>query len=96
LLPSSLPLRLTYIGHATLLVEIGGITILTDPNFDRRLAGVLPRVGLPGRTWESLPDLDAVLLTHAHADPSLRERPSSSSELQAGGDRGRRRPSPVR
>src|SRR3954471_9564570 len=27
-------MRITYIGHATLLLEIGGARILTDPNFD--------------------------------------------------------------
>lgn len=61
-------MRITYIGHATLLIEIGGVTILTDPNFESSLGGFLPRVSPPGITLDVLPRLDAVLLTHAHAD----------------------------
>jgi L-ascorbate metabolism protein UlaG (beta-lactamase superfamily) len=60
--------KVTYIGHATLLLEIGGVTLLTDPNFDRKLGGILPRVTPPGIAIDQLPPLDAILLTHAHAD----------------------------
>jgi L-ascorbate metabolism protein UlaG (beta-lactamase superfamily) len=61
-------MRITYIGHATLLLELGGATILTDPNFDPKLGRILPRVSPPGIAIENLPALDAILLTHAHAD----------------------------
>jgi len=61
-------MRVTYIGHATLLLEIGGVTLLTDPNFEESLGGFLPRVSDPGIALADLPKLDAVLLTHAHAD----------------------------
>jgi L-ascorbate metabolism protein UlaG (beta-lactamase superfamily) len=60
--------KVTYIGHATLLLEFRGARILTDPNFDARLGRVLPRVSAPGIALEQLPALDAILLTHAHAD----------------------------
>ena len=60
--------KISYIGHATLLLEIGGATILTDPNFDPRLGRLLPRVSAPGIALDKLPTLDAILLTHAHAD----------------------------
>jgi L-ascorbate metabolism protein UlaG (beta-lactamase superfamily) len=60
--------RVTYIGHATVLIECAGVTLLTDPNFDPALAGVLRRVAPPGIPLASLPPLDAILLTHAHAD----------------------------
>jgi L-ascorbate metabolism protein UlaG (beta-lactamase superfamily) len=60
--------KVTYVGHATLLLEMGGIKVLTDPNFDRRLGGFLPRVSPPGIALDKLPKLDAMLLTHAHAD----------------------------
>lgn len=61
-------LRVTYVGHATLLLDFGGVRVLTDPNFDRWLARILPRVSPPGVLPEQLPRLDAMLLTHAHAD----------------------------
>jgi L-ascorbate metabolism protein UlaG (beta-lactamase superfamily) len=61
-------LRVTYIGHATLLIEIGGKRLLTDPNFDPTLGRFLPRVCAPGIALEALPKLDGILLTHAHAD----------------------------
>ena len=61
-------LRVTYIGHATLLIEIGGKRLLTDPNFDPALGKLLPRVSAPGIALAALPKLDAILATHAHAD----------------------------
>jgi len=61
-------LRVTYIGHATLLIELGGRRILTDPNFDPALGRFLRRVSSPGIPLADLPVLDAILLTHAHAD----------------------------
>lgn len=61
-------MRLTYIGHATLLLEIGRTRILTDPNFESSLGRFLPRVSPPGIALDRLPPVDAILLTHAHAD----------------------------
>lgn len=61
-------MRITYIGHATLLLEIAGVRVLTDPNFDPHLGRFLPRVSAPGIALDALPKLDALLLTHAHAD----------------------------
>ena len=61
-------MKITYVGHATLLLEVGGARVLTDPNFDSKLGGLLPRVSPPGIALDKLPALDAILLTHAHAD----------------------------
>jgi L-ascorbate metabolism protein UlaG (beta-lactamase superfamily) len=61
-------LRVTYIGHATLLIELAGKRLLTDPNFDPALGKFLARVSPPGIAIDALPKLDAILLTHAHAD----------------------------
>ena len=61
-------MRITYIGHATLLIEVQGRRILTDPNFDPALGRFLARVSEPGIALNALPKLDAILVTHAHAD----------------------------
>src|ERR1019366_7413458 len=61
-------MRITYIGHATLLIKVGGRTFLTDPNFDPKLGKLLPRVSAPGIALDKLPPVDAVFITHAHAD----------------------------
>ena len=61
-------LRVTYVGHATLLLHLGDVCILTDPNFDDKLGYFLPRVTAPGIRMTELPRIDAILLTHAHAD----------------------------
>jgi L-ascorbate metabolism protein UlaG (beta-lactamase superfamily) len=67
-LPTKRDVKTTYIGHATLLLEIGNNRILTDPNFESSLGRFLPRVSAPGIAIDALPKLDALLLTHAHAD----------------------------
>jgi L-ascorbate metabolism protein UlaG (beta-lactamase superfamily) len=61
-------MRVTYIGHATLLIEIAGKTLLTDPNFDTSLGKFLARVSDPGIALGDLPPIDSILLSHAHAD----------------------------
>jgi L-ascorbate metabolism protein UlaG (beta-lactamase superfamily) len=64
--------RVTYIGHATVLLELDGVRLLTDPVLRRR---VLHLRRAAADTTESRGDLDAVLVSHAHWDhldvPSL-------------------------
>ncbi|WP_293024863.1 MBL fold metallo-hydrolase [Pandoraea sp.] len=70
----------TWVGHATVLVQAGGLNVLTDPIFSER-ASPLPFLGprrlvpaAPG--LDRLPRIDAVLLSHNHYDhldlPTLR------------------------
>jgi L-ascorbate metabolism protein UlaG (beta-lactamase superfamily) len=65
----------TFIGHAAFFVQMGGQSILIDPNFARWLF-LLKRVRKPGLRIDDLPAIDMVLVTHAHFDhlhrPSLR------------------------
>jgi L-ascorbate metabolism protein UlaG (beta-lactamase superfamily) len=60
------PLRLTWIGHATVLIESGGRRFLTDPFLRDRL-GPLRRRGA-SVDLAAIGPLDAVLLSHAHPD----------------------------
>jgi L-ascorbate metabolism protein UlaG (beta-lactamase superfamily) len=68
-------LGVTFIGHASFFVQIGGQNVVIDPNFARWLF-VLKRLRKPGLRIEDLPAIDLVLVTHAHFDhlhrPSLR------------------------
>jgi len=57
----------TYVGHATVLVRLGDATFLTDPIYAPRLT-LLQRLVAPGVPLESLPPLDAVLVSHGHYD----------------------------
>ena len=57
---------LRFIGHATVLLEVAGVRILTDP-FLRRGLGPLQRHG-PVPDPEQLGELDLVLISHAHPD----------------------------
>ena len=57
----------TFIGHATVLIEIDGVTLLTDPVLSQRLF-VIKRLVAPGLPLGGLPDLDVVLVSHGHHD----------------------------
>jgi len=65
----------TFIGHASFFLQVGGENVLVDPNFARWLF-VLKRLRKPGVMLRDLPPIDLVLITHAHFDhlhrPSLR------------------------
>jgi N-acyl-phosphatidylethanolamine-hydrolysing phospholipase D len=59
--------QLTWIGHASFLITLGGKRILVDPIFRHRL-GPIARLSPPGLAIETLPPIDVVLITHNHRD----------------------------
>jgi L-ascorbate metabolism protein UlaG (beta-lactamase superfamily) len=59
---------LTWVGHATYLVQLGGTSILLDPVMGMSLGGFVPRNVAPGLTWSALPPIDVVCVTHNHRD----------------------------
>jgi L-ascorbate metabolism protein UlaG (beta-lactamase superfamily) len=58
----------TWVGHATYVLQIGGLTVLTDPVWSRRIPWVKPRLTPVGVDWEALPRVDAVVISHNHFD----------------------------
>ena len=65
-------LRVTMVGHASVLIQAGGLNILTDPVWAGRVGplGVLGprRVAAPGIRFDDLPPINVVLLSHNHYD----------------------------
>jgi hypothetical protein len=73
-------LRVTFINHATVLIQQDGLNILTDPIWSERASPVAwvgpERHHAPGIAFEDLPRIDVVLISHNHYDhldmPTLR------------------------
>jgi L-ascorbate metabolism protein UlaG (beta-lactamase superfamily) len=71
----------TFIGHATFLIQLPGLTLLTDPHWSQRaspLSWLGPRrVHAPAVDFELLPPIDYVLISHNHYDhldlPTLKQ-----------------------
>ena len=70
---------LTWIGHASFLVQFSDLNVLIDPNFANWLF-LLKRIRHAGLKIADLPPIDLILLTHAHFDhfhkPTLRKLPA--------------------
>ena len=66
------PMRITYVGHATVLIDMDGVRLLTDPVLRGRVAHLRRRGPVPA---DALRGVDTVLISHAHMDhldpPSL-------------------------
>ncbi len=65
-------LRVTFVGHSTVLLQLDGLNLLADPIWSER-AGPVEWAGPrrfrpPGLRFEDLPPLDAVLISHNHYD----------------------------
>jgi L-ascorbate metabolism protein UlaG (beta-lactamase superfamily) len=57
----------TFLGHSSFLLQVGGRNVLVDPVFSTRLI-VLRRQRRPGVLVGDLPPIDLILITHAHMD----------------------------
>ncbi len=66
-LAESQELRITWIGHASFLIQVAGVNILTDPIFGD-VSFFFPRILPPGISLGQLPAIDFVLLSHNHPD----------------------------
>jgi N-acyl-phosphatidylethanolamine-hydrolysing phospholipase D len=63
----------TWIGHSSVLVQLDGVTFLTDPTWAQRSGPFSGRIGVrrytpPGIPFEELPRVDLVLISHDHYD----------------------------
>jgi L-ascorbate metabolism protein UlaG (beta-lactamase superfamily) len=65
-------LRITLVGHASILIQVAGKNLLADPVWAERVSPVRfagpKRANPPGIRFEDLPPIDAVLVTHNHYD----------------------------
>ncbi|QIO30536.1 MBL fold metallo-hydrolase [Bradyrhizobium sp. 1(2017)] len=64
--------RLSFVGHASWLIQTGGLNILVDPVWSTRVSPVAwagpKRHNDPGIAFEKLPQIDVVLVSHGHYD----------------------------
>lgn len=70
--PDPTKIQLTWVGHATFLIQVAGMNILTDPMWSERASPVSwagpKRESRPGIRFENLPKIDLVLISHTHYD----------------------------
>jgi L-ascorbate metabolism protein UlaG (beta-lactamase superfamily) len=78
----------TWVGHASFVVQIGGLTVLADPVWSARIPGVRQRLTPPGVPWNELPPIDAVVISHNHYDhldgPTIRRLPRDTAMFVPG------------
>lgn len=65
--PAPDEIAITWIGHASFLIQTDKQAILIDPNWSRWLK-IIKRLRHPGLSLSELPSIDLVLVTHAHFD----------------------------
>jgi L-ascorbate metabolism protein UlaG (beta-lactamase superfamily) len=67
---------LTWVGHASFVLRLGGLLCATDPIFSSSIAGAVRREVPPGVALDDLPQIDVVTVSHNHRDhldlPSLK------------------------
>jgi L-ascorbate metabolism protein UlaG (beta-lactamase superfamily) len=68
-----------WVGHASFVLSIGGLTVLTDPVWSTKIPGVKPRLAPPGIALHDVGRVDAVVISHNHYDhldaPTIRRLP---------------------
>jgi L-ascorbate metabolism protein UlaG (beta-lactamase superfamily) len=76
--------RLTFLGHSTVLIDLDGARVLTDPMLGHMAAGVIRRQ-VPAVPTDPLVGLSAVFISHGHWDhldlPSLRALPGEPAVI---------------
>ncbi|GIH27874.1 membrane protein [Acrocarpospora phusangensis] len=81
--PTGTEALITWVGHATFVLQLGGLTVLTDPVWARKIPGIRPRLTPPGVAWSDLPPIDAVVISHNHYDhldaPTIRRLPKDTA-----------------
>lgn len=89
LLADPTAIRATFVNHATVLIQVAGLNILTDPIWSERASPVgfagPKRAHPPGIPFEDLPPIHAVLLSHNHYDhldlPTLKRLSTAHNPL---------------
>jgi L-ascorbate metabolism protein UlaG (beta-lactamase superfamily) len=87
-------LAVAWLGHATVLLRIGGVTVLTDPVLSNRVGlglGLMTlgphRMIAPALDLQELPPIDLILISHAHLDhldrPTLCRLPKQTFVITA-------------
>jgi L-ascorbate metabolism protein UlaG (beta-lactamase superfamily) len=61
-------IRLTWLGHASWLIQVSGTSLLVDPVLGERISGVIRRNVAPGLRIDQLPKIDGCLVSHNHYD----------------------------
>jgi L-ascorbate metabolism protein UlaG (beta-lactamase superfamily) len=73
----------TWIGHASYVVRTGGLTILTDPVWSRKIPGVRARLTPPGVPLSGVGRVDAIVISHNHYDhldaPTIKQLPRDTA-----------------
>jgi L-ascorbate metabolism protein UlaG (beta-lactamase superfamily) len=63
-----MPDSLTLINHSTILLQLGKVTVITDPIYSRTISYIFPRRQKPGIAFSELPPIDAILVSHHDYD----------------------------
>jgi L-ascorbate metabolism protein UlaG (beta-lactamase superfamily) len=91
------PARITWLGHASFLVQLDAASLLIDPVFGSRISVLIPRNGAAPLRADQLPRIDATLVSHSHYDHY--DRPSvlaARAPVITGTGLGKGLPLPVR